>query len=300
MSSVEYEEFNDVDYSLFRKNLLRTKGGSQQREFLKITRNNENFLNFIREKIKTNGSYNPQICQNRLTENEFKDPPANTEIDLYNAWAELTPRIACRTTFWANLTCRHIENGKINAVYLAANGGSHPGGAERIDLALQSDETDAAKPIDGCVRTVLRRLSGLLDARGHRSVYVDCPLARAWWRERLVAEISQGDENCAEKVRRVIRINPSYWEKLVELVVSRNSVLGSHTVRDAFILSLADLLEKEQKTPLQTAKELGFACRAIGIIQASRELSVLDEDEIHALMSNVVKLRHEHALDKRK
>ena len=35
------------------------------------------------------------------------------------------------------------------------------------------------KTSTACVRTVLRRLGGLPEVRGNRSVYVDCPFARA-------------------------------------------------------------------------------------------------------------------------
>ena len=277
MNGEEYRELNDADYTRFRRNLLRSKGGSRQQEFLKIVQNDKDFLDHIRERTSTDGSHEPPIYPERLTENEFKDPPSSTEIELFRNWAGLTPRLACRTTFWANLTCRHIEDKRISAVYLAANGGTHHGGAERIDRVLQSFGPNSVKPIDDCVRTVLRRLSGLPEARGNRTVYVDCPLARAWWRERLIAEISQGHTEKAEKVRVVTRLSQTYWETLVTLVVSRNSVLGSEQVRHAFIMSLADMLANEPKSPLRITKELRLACRTISIVQASRELSILDE-----------------------
>ena len=296
MSGPNYKEFVDADYTRFRSSLLRTKGGQRQREFLEATRNNTDFLELVRGHTETDGSEEPPLCLDRMTENEFKDPPRSTEVDLYKAWTKLTPRMACRTTFWASVTCRHIENGRINAVYLATNGGTLPGGAERIDKVLQADEAEAAKPIDDCVRAILRRLGGLPEARGNRDVYVGCPLARAWWREHLVAEISQGNEDLADQVREVTRINLSYWEELVTLVVSRNSILGSHVLRNAFILSLTNLLERESRTPLRIAKELRRACRTIGVIQASHEMSVLEGDEIQTLMDDIVKAHHDEAL----
>ena len=294
MTGEANQEFDDAALSRFRRRLLRTKGGPEQREFLRAVRNDEEFLRVILTQVKIRGTSEPKLCPERLTESEFKQPPANTETDLYSAWSSLTPRIACRTTFWANVTIRHIENGRIRASYLAANGGPGAGGAERIDRVLQENGESAAKPIDACVRTVLRRLGGLPEARGNRSVYVDCPFARAWWRERLVSEVSQGDPDRADMVREVTRVNQTYWEELVVLVVSRNSILGSRAIRDTFILSLADLLERKPKTPLRLAKRLRSACRMVGFIQASRELSVLDQSELRALMDDVVRLQHEH------
>ena len=294
MTGEAYREFDDAAFTRFRRKLLRTKGGSEQRGFLQAVRDDEEFLRVIRNSVGTQGSRDAPLCPDILTESEFKQPPAMTEADLYSAWSSLTPRVACRTTFWANLTCRHIESGRIRASYLAANGLPGAGGADRVDRVLQDESEGGAKPVDRCVRTVLRRLGGLPEARGNKSVYVDCPLARAWWRERLVAEVSGGDPDRAEDVREVTRVTQTYWEELVVLVVSRNSVLGSHEVRNTFILSLADLMAEEDQTPLRIVKNLRAACRMVGAIQASRELSVLDEGELRALMDEVVRLHHDH------
>ena len=88
------------------------------------------------------------------------------------------------------------------------------------------------------------------------------------------------------------RVNQTYWEELVVLVVSRNSVLGSQEVRDEFIRSLADLMANEPHTPMRIARNLRAACRMVGTIQASRELSVLEESELQSLMAEVVRLHH--------
>ena len=136
--------------------------------FLRAVRDDGEFLRAIRSEVITQGSEDPALCPEALTESEFKQPPAPTEARLYGAWSSLTPRISCRTTFWASLTCRHIESGRIHATYLAANGGPGAGGAERIDRVLQESGDNAATQIDRCVRTVFRRLGGLPEARGNK------------------------------------------------------------------------------------------------------------------------------------
>lgn len=295
MNGGSWREFDDAALSRFRRKLLRTRGGPEQRDFLNAVRDDGEFLRVVRSEVITKGSEDLLLCPDALTESEFKQPPATTEAGLYGAWSNLTPRIACRTTFWANLTCCHIESGRIHATYLAANGGPGAGGAERIDRVLHEEGDNAANQIDRCVRTVFRRLGGLPEARGNKSVYVDCPLARAWWRERLVNEVSRGEPDCAEDVRDVTRVNQTYWEELVVLVVSRNSVLGAQEVRDEFIRSLADLMVNEPQTPMRIARNLRAACRMVGAIQASRELSVLEEGELRTLMDEVVWLQHGRA-----
>ena len=288
MSPIPHKELKDSDYTRVRRNLLRIKGGPLQRDFLKAVRNNQTFLNYIRLEISTEGSYELPLSPDPMTEDEFKMPPADTETRLYESWAELTPRIACRSTFWANFTCRHIEAKKINAVYLAANGGNMSGGAERIDRALMETGEKQPKMMDSAVRTVLRRLGGIPEARGNRSVYVNCPFARAWWRERLIEQTAQGDTRLAGQVRKVIRISQNYWEKLIDRIVSRNSTFGSLEVRNAFLQTLARFIAANPGTALRKTKVLERTCRRITVHQGTRELSILDDAELVAIMDAVV------------
>lgn len=294
MIEADYKEFVDTEYTKFRRSLLRYKGGPLQRELLHVLHTNDEFLSFVQDSVESTGTRELPLCPERLTEHEFKQPPTSTEAELHKAWNELGPRVGCRTTFWATVTCRHVAQNRIQAIYLAANGGPTTSAAERIDRALRAGD-NAPKQIDACVRTILRRLGGLPEARGNRSVYVDCPFARAWWRERLVSEITDGDPEQSERLRASIRITQTYWEELVTLVVSRNSVLGSVGVRNSFILSLSDLLHRDPSTPMRLAKNLRIACRHLGVIQASRELSVLATRELRCLMDHIVDVQHRRA-----
>ncbi len=286
MSTAQFKEFRDQDYSRLRLSLLRTKGGQPQREFLESVRETPSFLSYMRY-LPVVGSQSAPIHQERLVESEYKDPPADTETRLFYSWLDLTPRIACRTTFWAHLTCEHIEAGVLDSSFLAANGGSGSGGLERIDRALTEQNESQAKSIDSCVRTVLRRLGGIPD-RGNRSVYVNCPFARAWWRERIVEQVSNGDEKVANSVRDLIRISQTYWENFVDRLVSRNSTFGSLQVRNAFILSLAKQVAESGNAELRNSKVMLRACRMLSAKQGSLELSVLERRELEELISTIV------------
>ena len=188
------------------------------------------------------------------------------------------------------MTQRHIEEGRIESSFLAANGGGTVTGSQRIDASLRATGDNAASMLDGCVRTVLRRLGGLPEARGNRSVYVNCPLARAWWRERLVAEVAAADgEGLEWEIRAVVHPeSQQYWEELVTFVVSRNSVFGSAKVRNILISTLARALAGDSGSQLRTAEVLKRVCRTVSSIQASRELSVMPEEEITSIMSTVI------------
>lgn len=294
MSTIQasFKEFKDSDYSKFRKELLRDKGNERQRQFLEIVRDTDAFLDHV-SAIPTDGTVNADLAPERMTENEYKDPPYNTERTLYTSWEVLTPAVACRSTFWANLTVEHIRAGRIQSVYLAANGGNlldgaARSGAARIDFVLHNPGEQGSKWIDDCVRTVLRRLGGLPEVRGNRSVYVDCPFARAWWCERMVNQAANGDAQMAEIVRSVIRNNQTYWEKLIDRIVFRNSTFGSDNIRNAFLRALALFVQSNQKSDLKSSQGLQRLCRRITTYQGSRELSILSDSELDVLMGAVV------------
>ena len=280
-------ELSDTDYSKFRKELLRVKGSDRQKRFLESVRDTAAFLDHV-SSIPTDGTVGPALAPERMTESEYKDPPASTEQTLYTSWSALPPAVACRSTFWAKLTIEHIKARRIQSVYLAANGGNLPGGAERIDFVLDDTTGQGPKRIDDCVRTVLRRLGGLPEVRGNRSVYVDCPFARAWWRERMVNQAANGNTQMTAVVRAVIRTNQTYWEKLIDRIVFRNSTFGSENIRNAFLRALALFVQSTPASELTSSPELQRLCRRVATYQGSRELSILSDSELDALMGTIV------------
>lgn len=284
----KYREFVDHEYTKFRKGLLARKGGARQADFLRSALDTEDFVESLSFGVAFCGSKEVQLLDTPLTENEFVTPPSDTEAALYRSWSDLEARTACRTTFWAHVTLTHIRSGRIEARYLAANGAGSAGGAVRIERALDASGDARAKEQDACVRTILRRLGGIPEDRGKRTVYVDCPFARAWWREWLVDQIARGDGEVARQVRAVVRINQTYWEKIVDRLVSRNSTFGSPNVRAAFVLGLAVVVD-DPASELRKPKALIQACRRVAAHQALRELAVLDDDELNTIMAEVLR-----------
>lgn len=280
------QQFDDVEYTKFRQNLLRNKGGANQTQFLEQVRTSASFLERMSE-IKTEPSTKVELAPWPLTESEFKDPPADTEETLHRFWAGVKPSLACRSTFWASLTLEHIRHERIQSSYLAANGGSLPGGAERIDIALNDSSEEAAKLVDSCVRTVLRRLGGLPEVRGNRSVYVDCPFARAWWREKMVRQAGGGDPQIEKHARAALRVSQTYWEKFIDRIVFRNSTFGSANIRGAFICELGRAVSNGADSIKDTAT-LQRLCRRVAAIQGQRELGVLDERALTEIMQTVI------------
>lgn len=287
-----YAEFDESGYANLRRSLIRksARGSAAQRAFLEAVRDPSAFLRYLGDGVAVLDGDDLEPLADRMSEAEFGNPPSDTERRLFEGWRALTPRIACRSAFWARVTQRHIEEGRIESSFLAANGGGFVSGAQRIDAALGATGDQAATMVDGCVRTVLRRLGGLPEARGNRSVYVNCPLARAWWRERLVAEVAMdGAEGLEREIRAVVHPeSQQYWEDLVTFVVSRNSVFGSVNVRNILIRTLAIVLADDPRSRLGTAEGLKRVCRTVSAIQASRELSVMSLVEVARIMLNVI------------
>lgn len=285
--TTSYAEFDESAYASFRRSLIRksARGSTAQRQFLASTRESNRFLKYMNDEIGLPDGVELEPLAERMSEAEFGNPPANTEQRLFDAWSGLTPRIACRTAFWGWVTYRHIAAGRIESSFLAANGAGNVSGAQRIDAALAAAGDVATPMVDRCVRTVLRRLGGLPEARGNRSLYVNCPLARAWWRERLIREVAGCGGPSVSAVRAVV--HPSgqqYWEELVTFMVSRNSVFGSAKVRNALIHVLAEKPVAE----LRAVTKLKILCRSICSIQASIELSILPANHLRVIMRDIV------------
>ena len=236
-----------------------------------------------------------ELFDGALTEQSFKEPTEDQERTAYEKWADVSPRTACRTSFWADVTLRHVEAGTIEEAYwLAANGGKNESGEERIDRAFAETGEKRPKAIDDCVRTVLRRMSGLPAARGNRSVFVNPSFGRAWWRERMVARISRrpGVEDRTALLD-VVRCSQEYWEDLVKMIVSRGSVFGSEDVQDAFVNSMAKHFKAASNTPLKKAARLKDALRRFSNIAASRELGVLEFSEISEIADALLAALHQ-------
>ena len=265
-----YLELNDGDYTQLRKKLLKDKGSDLQKELLEATKDSESFIRWIEQSVRyKNEGKKFDLWSDQLSEAEYELPPGKVEEKLFTMWEALTPAQASRETFWGYVTLGHIKQGIIESSYLAAR--SPISGSERIDRALSADNE---KPIDDVVRTILRSLSGL-SQRGTRSVYVDCPFARAWWRSYVAFEVRKATGTDFDEIFTTLRgSSKGPWEVLIDLIVSQNSVLGDTKVRSALIWALS---EREEIKPAKTLRRIS---KQIGVQSALRELGVFEVNEL--------------------
>lgn len=289
MTGNPWKELNQDDYLRLQTALLKVKGSAAQREFLETLKDNDDFLAFMDKKTTVLEGASLPLFDGALTEASFKEPPQDLEYRMYEIWRAAPPRTACRVSFWAGITLDHVRSGKIGeASWLASNGGAAESGEERIDRALSGK--DGVKAIDGCVRTVFRRMSGLPAPRGNRSVFVNPTFGRAWWRERIVARVLERGQDVENRgaLLEVVRLSQQYWENLVTMIVSRGSVYGSVDVQDALINGLAKRLKASPDTPLRNASTLRIMLRRFSNLAASREMGVLEFDEISAVVDDLI------------
>ena len=241
------------------------RGGDEQREFIRLARDDGNaFCAQLRSWGLTPGE-TPPVMEEALSEKEFVDPSWTTECAIAATWRELPVRMAARPETWMRIHVELIEQGQIESSFLAAASRGDPGRVQ-ITQALRRNN---AKKVDDCVRAVLRRLGGIVSYRGNRTAFMDCPVARAWWRHRYAHE-AHGVFNLhsPEDLSRALR-KPFRWERLVEDMISRLTVIGDSAIRPALVQCLADGIgstreEMERLTPWVGRRSTVQALGALG------------------------------------
>ena len=272
-----YKEFSDSDYPAFQKRLLDKKEIILRETFLDSVRDDQTFIKWVEDRVELADEGDAfELWASHLSEAQYKELPKADEKELFEKWKSLTPAQASHETFWGYVTLGHIERGIIKATHLAASSGISPSGLERIDQALSSGQDEL---IDSAIRTILRRLSGLR-ARGARSVYVDCPFARAWWRNHIAHQIHKETGADLNRIIEVLTVSQDYWERLIVLIVSRNSVLGDNKIRTALIWALSERINDRSNVNLFSSSALKTVSRQIGRRAALLELGVFEIDEL--------------------
>ena len=283
-------EFESASFVEMRKSLIpKEKGSDLQRQFLEATRSKDTFNQWLFNYLSFNSGSNEEVSlyPQKITEAEFKDTTRPVEKLAFQTWNEITPSVACRSSFWGAVTLNHINNDIIESSYLAVKNNSSQSGLSRIETALRDDEP---KLIDDTVRTILRRFSGLPEARwGLRTVYVNCTFGRAWWREKITQEVIEATGGDEDAISRTLRKSQEYWEKLVNLLSTRNSVFGDENIRTSLIWALSDHIDDAKYKPLFLSSGAIDRCMGhLSVYSAYQEFGVFEQDELKEFISKEV------------
>ena len=206
---------------------------------------------------------------------EFLDPPFELERDLVAAWVgSVTAREASQPLFWTRCHIHWIGQGNFGERLNDALLGRLPSGAQEKDN-------------EAATRNLLRRLGGLPVVRGKVSVLSDCPLARAWWRGRIAAQIAASSDHTvsAEMAHRVLHSSNDAWARLVGDSVKRITVVNHPKVRAALIYQYRTSNREDTVVP---ADEMQQAWRRLAQRASAVLFDKLEWSEICALASEAV------------
>ncbi len=165
----------------------------------------------------------------------------------------------------------------IRPSYLAKPPGRDTGHAS-IEKALASSDE---KRLDGCIRTILRRLGGLPEARGYVSVFQDCRTSRSWWRGLFAEQVCRELKADEQKVWNVLRTN-KIWEELTLCIIQRLTVVGDPKIRIPLIAYFA------KKEPVPRGRdEIKSILSRIGQRTAYQNMGILSYEENLEIIENI-------------
>ena len=254
---------------------------AKQKQFasLVVNRKSEEFIGYFKSRCKTEVLEQKSIAfpLKNLTESEFSDPPIDTEQMIFHSLRNIPHRLAASPAFWTSYHLVMVKEGCIEPSYLAKTWGGSTGRA-RVEKALQSSNENE-RPLDDCVRTVLRRLGGLPEARGSVSVFQDCRTARSWWRGLFADEVCGELGMDEDKVWKALRTN-QIWEQLTGYVVQKLTVLGDTKIRIPLIayFALMEPIPNDREEIQKILNRIGqrTAYQMMGILSPKENLEIIE------------------------
>ncbi len=189
----------------------------------------------------------PLFPREALTPHEFREAPAELEAEIAEAWdGRISPADASKPLFWVLCHVEWIEQGRF--------------GPDRMH-AFFTDGGGRGDTLDSRTRTFLRRTGGLPHVRGNVSVLTDCPLARAWWRVRIAAEVA-GDTDARltrAEAHDVLRAAGQVWNEFAQMGLQRTTAINQPRARSALIAALAETGEWNKAAVTRSAQALARA-----------------------------------------
>ena len=266
-------------YEDYQRNHIFKKGSKQrgsgiQREFLHLVEHGgEDFCDALFDLgVETGKSV--LVPTEKMSSAEYIEMPWSTEDTLYRLWHDLPPSQASCPEMWVRINLELIREGIIDATYLAREGGLD--GKSKIVSVLNSSSGDV---VDSCVRRVFRRLGGIYHDRGKRSSFIDCPMARAWWRHRYAIETREKfPEHTARNLSDALRTT-SAWSILIEAMVTRLTVVGAISIRSTLVHLLRNT-EKSEIRIKEIVEAVGRRCvvQALPALTTSQVLEIVQRD----------------------
>lgn len=282
-NSIDWEVVQNDELSILQRKVLFSENRTErQRELLEYTsaQKSDDFCEFFL-KLGINGTVRYTSLPD-MTESEFLDPPWISECELWERLECVPPSITSTPGCWTRICLQAIEEGKITPACFAreANSSKDQNGRSRITRALRDGNTTE---IERCVRRIFRVMGGVF-SRGRRTSFIDCPLAKAWWRHLISLRTSKMlNESRPIQVYSNILRKRLVWELLIERIISNQTVIGFPKVCTAVMHELEGLeresLSLTKKSVAQILLQAGNRC-------TNYALELLDINEVINLISD--------------
>ena len=275
---IDDEKFEEEQKRLIiPKSKSELRGSSEQIDFVgQVANSSSEFCMRARKWISSNGDA-PALLPRKLSYSEYHKPPYATEVEVAKTWNYLSPSLASRPGTWARISLELVENNLIEGHYFVDGGSGKYYGKDKINRILSKNTPDE---IDRCVRDIFRRLGGLIHVRGKRTTFIDCPLAKCWWRHRIACEANSHFRNFEiEDYSNLLRI-ASVWESLIEAMVSRLTVIGDQNIRPAIVRYLIENnnVSKENVKSLLDAVGRRSTTQALGSLDPSKVFDLIQSN----------------------
>lgn len=238
----------------------------RQREFKAAVEGGPPVLaSYLRERIgiEAGASIDAPVLARTPNASEFRDSCLAFEVETFEAWRTLTPRLTSQPLYWTLCYVKWLESGQID---------------DRLSEALLAQTQGGAPESDPekATRNALRRIGGLPSARGKVSVFSDSSMGRAWWRGFIadeVAEHSHGELD-ASTAHEILHASNQAWETLVGRAVKSLTVINHPAARAAIVCQFKGASRENNKIDGQRMDYLvRDAAQALAQYGVTRSLS---------------------------
>ena len=204
---------------------------------------------------------------NPLTAGEMETSlPEYVEQQLGSLWADAIPvAYAATPAFWTLCHARWIANGMF--------------GEDIATVFFRNPPEQEAR-----VRNLLRRMGGLHHVRYNVTSFLDCPIAKGWWRWRFATSASSlareaGRDLALRDAHRVLR-SGQLWERLIELSLKQVTAVNSERARSALIAAFSDNSDQVELVGGREAARL--SCQKIAQLSHTHCLEFVDWHELYS------------------
>lgn len=204
---------------------------------------------------------------NPLTAGEMETSlPEYAEEQLGSLWADEIPvAYAATPAFWTLCHAHWIRAGMF--------------GEDIATVFFRNPPDQEAR-----VRNLLRRMGGLHYVRYNVTSFLDCPIAKAWWRWRFAISASSHAKNSGGSLshrdaHRVLR-NGQLWERMIELSLKQVTAINAAKARSAVIAVFSRNYDQVEAVGGRDAARL--SCQRIAQLSHTHCLEFIDWNDLYS------------------